>query len=203
MDTQPLTHRQKQVLDFVRQTVEAKGRPPSLREIADRLGISGHRAVHKHLLALEKKGHLRRGEGARGLELAGGAFGRSLPILGKVAAGRPILAEENRLGSFLVDPKLAPWKEAFFLKVKGESMKETGILDGDLVLVKPQADAESGEIVVAMVEGEATVKRLVKKRDKILLKPENPAFEPIPITEKDESFRILGKVKGVFRLSPT
>jgi len=185
---------------LIRKTVAHHGRPPSLREIAGQMKISGHRAVQKHLAALERKGYLRKGAGARGLEVIGQAFGRTIPILGEVAAGKPVLAEENRLGALLVDPALAPWKDAFLLKIKGESMKDAGILDGDMVLVKPQPGADPGEIVVAMAEGEATVKRLVKQKNRLLLKPENPAFDVIPISEEDGSFRILGKVMGVFRL---
>jgi len=200
MDTQPLTPRQKQVLELIRRNIAYHGRPPSLREIAGQLKISGHRAVQKHVAALEKKGYLRKEAGARGLESVGHAFGRTLPILGEVAAGKPLLAEEHRLGGLLVDPALAPWKDAFLLKIKGESMKDAGILEGDLVLIKPQPYAEPGDIVVAMADGEATVKRLVKQKNRLLLKPENPAFDLIPISEADESFRILGKVMGVFRL---
>ena len=200
MPTLPLTLRQKAIFDLIRQKVEKQGYPPSLREIARHFGMVGTRAVEKHILALEKKGYLRKGTGARALAVVGHTHGRATPILGRVAAGKPILAEENILGTLTVDSAIAKWKDAFLLKVQGESMKGTGILDGDLVLVKPQPDAESGEIVVAMVEGEATVKRLIKKEGQIVLQPENPDFDPIVITEKDETFQILGKVMGVIRL---
>lgn len=201
MATYSLTSRQKQILDFIAAMIQKRGYPPSLREIAGHFHISGVRAVEKHVLALEKKGHLRKGTGARALELLGRAEGRAIPILGRVAAGAPILAQENRIGSLMIDPSLFPWQDAYFLKVKGESMKDAGILDGDLVLVKPQPDAESGEIVLAMVEGEATVKRLIKKEKQYLLMPENPAFDPIILTEKDSTFQILGKIVSVIRLN--
>ena len=181
--------------------MERRGYPPSLREIARHFGMVGTRAVEKHLIALEKKGVLRRGAGARALEVVGRAYSRTIPILGRVAAGKPILAEENLLGRLAVDPSIARWKESFLLKVTGESMKDAGILDGDLVLVRPQPDADSGEIVVAMVEGEATVKRLIKRKGKLILQPENPAFDPILITEKDGPVQIVGKVAALFRLN--
>jgi|SRR5581483_7112098 len=200
MTTSPLTSRQKEILEFLSSMIQRRGYPPSLREIAEHFDIAGVRAVEKHILALERKGYLRKGAGARALELVGHGQGRSVPILGKVAAGEPILAQENLLGSLMVDPSLSP-RDAYFLKVKGESMRGAGILEGDLVLVKPQPDADSGEIVVAMVEGEATVKRLIKKKRQYILMPENPDFDPIVLTEKDSTFQILGKVISVIRLT--
>ncbi len=200
MPTTLLTYRQKAVLDFIHRMVERRGYPPSLREIAHHFGMVGTRAVEKHIQALEKKGYLKKGTGARALEVMGRTYGRALPVLGQVAAGKPILAEENRLGTLTVDPTMARGQDVFLLKVKGESMRGAGILNGDLVLVNPQPDAESGEIVVAMVEGEATVKRLMKRMDRIVLQPENPNFDPMIITERDETFQVLGKVMGVIRL---
>ncbi|MFQ5598801.1 MAG: transcriptional repressor LexA [Nitrospiria bacterium] len=200
MTTSTLTSRQKAVLDLVRQTIEKQGYPPSLREIAAHFRMVGTRGAEKHILALEKKGYIRKGSGARALEVVGQKYSRSIPILGKVAAGQPILAEENRLGNLMVDPSIARCDDAFLLKVKGESMIDAGILDGDLVLVKPQPDAESGEIVVAMVEGEATVKRLIKKRSQVVLQPENPAFFPIVMTGRNGILQIIGKVVGLIRL---
>lgn len=195
-----LTQRQKEVLDMISHTIESQGYPPSLREIAKYFEIVGTRAVEKHLIALEKKGYIRKGKGARAIEVLGQSSGRSVPILGKVAAGTPILAEEHLLGHLMLDPTIARWEDVFLLKVQGESMKDAGILDGDLVLVKPQADAETGETVVAMIEGEATVKRLIKREKEIILQPENPAFSPIVITEQDSTVEILGKVVALFRL---
>jgi repressor LexA len=199
MTTFNLTARQKQILDLIHRMLEKHGYPPSGREIAKHLRIGNVWGVQKHIQALERKGYLRKGRGARALEVVGRTHGRTMPVLGRVAAGKPILAEENVLGTLTVDPVVARWKDAFLLKVKGESMTGAGLLDGDLVLVKPQPDAESGEIMVAMVEGEATVKRLIKKKDHIVLKPENPNFDPMIISERDQSFQILGKVMGVIR----
>lgn len=195
-----LTERQQAVLAFLQKYIAREGYSPSEREIARGLGTKWTRGVQLHLAALEEKGFIRRGEGARAIELTGPAQEqRGLPILGRVAAGKPILAEENRAGMLPLDRSRYPWKDAFLLKVKGDSMKDAGILEGDHVLVQPRSDADSGEIVVAMVEGEATVKRLVRNRKEIFLKPENPAHSPIPVRSGDET-RILGKVIGVFRL---
>ncbi len=197
----PITPRQKEVLDTIRQTLEDRGYPPSLREIARDLKINGVRAVQKHIEALSKKGFLKKGDGPRALEVVSCRYGRSFPIIGSVAAGKPILAEENVVGHLALDPSLSRSKDSFFLKVKGESMVEAGILDGDMVLVRPQEVADSGEIVVALKGEEATVKRLLKKEDGVWLKPENPAFNPIKISEEsDATFRIIGKVTGVFRV---
>jgi len=194
-----LTARQKAILDFIERAINKRGYPPTLREIAGHFGMVGTRGAQKHLAAIEKKGYLRKGSGARALELLGRGPSRSVPILGKVAAGKPILAQENLLGSLMVDSSIARWKDLFLLKVQGASMKGAGILEGDFVLVRPQADADSGEIVVAMVDGEVTVKRLVRKRGMLILMPGNPDFEPIVITEKADSFRILGKVVTLIR----
>lgn len=194
-----LTGRQRQVLDEVTRSVEERGYPPSLRELAAKLKVAGTRAIEKHLEALERKGRLRRGTGARALELLDRVRGRLVPIVGRVAAGRPILAEENLEGTLTLDDSVARWKDSFLLKVKGASMKDAGILDGDLVLVKPQPDAESGEIVVAMLDGEATVKRLSKKGGSVGLLPENPDFQPIWV-DPDERFELVGKVVCVIRL---
>ncbi|MFQ5580961.1 MAG: transcriptional repressor LexA [Nitrospiria bacterium] len=198
--TTMLTKRQKEVLDFICETIEDRGYPPSQRETADQLQMVGILGVQRHLLALEKKGYIRRGKGARAIEVIGHASGRSVPILGKVAAGSPILAEEYLLGHLMLDPTIARWEDVFLLKVQGESMKDAGILDGDLVLVKPQRDAESGEMVVAMIEGEATVKQLIKEKKRVILNPKNDAFAPVVITQKDPPLQILGKVEGLFRL---
>lgn len=195
-----LSEKQKAILAFLQKYIAKQGYPPSEREIAKGVGIKWVRGVQHHLAALEEKGFIRRGEGARAIELTGPAKDQGIPILGRVAAGRPILAEENRIGTLPLDKSRLPWKGAFLLKVKGDSMKEGGILEGDYVLVRPQSDADSGEIVVAMVEGEATVKRLIKKKGSLILQPENPDFSPIVVTEKSGTFQIVGKVVGLFRL---
>lgn len=201
MPTNPqLPPRQAQVLRLIRESLEKRGYPPSLRELAAGLEVSGTRAIEKHVQALERKGLLRRRGGARSIELLGRpAGGRKVPILGRVAAGRPILAEENREGELALDPSLARWDDCFLLRVRGDSMIGAAILDGDLVLVRPQKAAEDGEIVVAMLEGEATVKRLKLGDGRALLKPENPAYKPLEL-EGDEASGILGKVVGVIRI---
>lgn len=193
-----LTDRQRQVLESIHDAVERRGYPPSLRELAAELGVVGTRAIEKHIAALERKGYLKKGEGARALNLPGRPQGRSIPIVGAVAAGRPILAEENIEGRLTLDPSLTRGVDNFLLKVKGDSMKNAGILNGDLVLVRPQPHAESGEIVVALLGEEATVKRLQKKGNDIALLPENPDFEPLMVSP-DAAFQLVGKVIGVFR----
>lgn len=192
------TSKQQAVLALVEKSVASRGYPPSLRELAAGLKLSGTRAVEKHLAALERQGLLRRRPGARALELTDRASGRSVPILGRVAAGRPLLAEENIEGRMTLDAGQARGG-SFLLRVKGQSMKDAGILDGDLVLVRPQADAESGEIVVAVLGEEATVKRLMKKKDRLVLQPENPAFRPLVIGP-GEPYAVAGKVVAVIRV---
>lgn len=194
-----LTERQKEVLGLIKRSVDERGYPPSLRELAAALGLEGTRAVEKHVEALRRKGYLKKGRGARALEAVGRAAGRAVPIVGRVAAGSPILAEQNVEGALTLDPSLARWDGCFLLRVQGQSMKDAAILDGDLVLVKPQADAENGEIVVALLDGEATVKRLRKQGRAVTLLPENPAFKPIVVDDRT-AFSIAGKVAGVFRV---
>lgn len=193
-----LTNRQAEVLSFLNKYIGKVGYPPTLREITKHFRINGHRAVQKHLLALERKGYLTCGGGARSIVVANQPQAASVPILGQVAAGKPILAEENILGTLALDRSVTRGGQVFLLKVKGDSMIDAGILDGDYVLVRVQAHAENGEIVVALVEDEATVKRVFHRGDKIVLQPENPAHQPMTFTKKD-NLRILGKVMGVIR----
>jgi repressor LexA len=195
----PLTDRQAEVLNFVNKFIGKSGYPPTVREIAKHFRISGHHAVRKHLLALERNGLLTRGRGARSIGIANQPQAASVPILGQVAAGKPILAEENILGTLALDRSVTRGGQVFLLKVKGDSMVGAGILDGDYVLVKVQAQADNGEIVVALVEDEATVKRISHRGDKIILQPENPAHQPMTFT-KGDTLRVLGKVIGVVRL---
>lgn len=187
-----------QILDFINQHISQAGYPPTLREIAKQFGIKGISAIKKHLDALETKGYLSRTKGARAIEMTNRSQSLSVPILGQVAAGQPILAEENILGTLALDSSMIRGKESFLLTVKGDSMINAGILEGDLVLVRPQSQAQNGEIVVVMVEDEATVKRFYHRGHQIILAPENPNHRPITLTKKDE-IRILGKVTGVVR----
>ena len=204
MTPRPLTPRQAQVLQFITGHLSDHGYPPTQREIMQRFKIKSTKGVARHLDALEKKGHLTRTHrGARAIEIHGLSQSRGIPVVGRVAAGQPILAEEHLEGTLAIDRKIARWKDAFFLKVKGDSMIEAGIFDGDYVLVKPQPTGEDGEIVVALIPaaagGEATVKRLVKKRERIFLAAANPAYVPIELSEKSGECRIIGKVVMVVR----
>lgn len=192
-----LTERQKTVLEFIRGFMAGHGYAPSVREVAEDLGISGAKNAAKHLAALERKGYLRRRPGlSRAMELAGpialttaggagggggaeGARALSIPIAGRVRAGEPHLAVEDVLGRVVLDTGFFGCADAFMLRVEGESMIGAGIDDGDFVIVRPQPTAETGDIVVALVGDEATVKRFMRKGDEVILKPENPVMEPI------------------------
>lgn len=196
--TQSLTDRQAQVLQFITGYLADHGFPPTQREIMRRFKMKSTRGVARHLEALEKKGRLSRPHrGARALELRGAT--RGIPVVGKVAAGEPILATENIEGRIDLNRSLARWKDAFLLKVKGDSMIQAGILEGDYLLVKPQPGAEEGEIVIALLNGEATVKRFEKKGERILLHSANPAYRPIEVTPRSGDFRIVGKAVAVIR----
>ena len=193
-----LTDRQKQVLDFIIGYIDENGYPPVLRDIAAYLGINGTFGVMKHLAALEKKGYVRRGSGSsRGIALAHAAHSVSLPVAGVVRAGALQPAIEEIEGYFAVDQAHLNGG-TFFLRVKGDSMVNAAILDGDLALIRPQPTATNGEIVVAMVDGEATLKVFYRERGRIRLQPRNPNMAPI-IVGKGEEVTIIGKVVGIFR----
>jgi repressor LexA len=206
-----LTARQREVLAFIRSFTARHGVPPTVREIGDKFRVTP-RAAFDHLRALERKGMLQRRSGpgrtARALTLSEAAGGRSaagIPILGRIAAGQPLLAEENREGELPLAAGV-PWGSAddhFALRVRGESMIEAHICDGDLVVVRRQDSAQPNDIVVALVEsesgGEATVKRFQRDGVQVVLKPEHPTMAPIVIDPRERSVRILGKVVGVVR----
>lgn len=207
-----LTARQREVLDFIRHFMAQAGYPPTVREIGAHFGFVP-RSVFDHLKALERKGYLRRtASKSRSLQIldsagasqplpssrAPGPF-RELPILGRVAAGEPLLAEQNIEGSFTISRDWVNGDEAFLLKVQGESMVGAHILPGDYALVRRQATAENGEIVVALVNDEATVKRIFFKKDLVLLQPENPTMAPIQVKKGEKTFQIVGKVVGILR----
>lgn len=199
-----LTRRQQQILDFIRAEIHRRGFPPSVREIGEAVGLSSSSTVHSHLAALEAKGYIRRDPSKpRALEVfdfrdtdRGVDYGQvsAVPIVGQVAAGSPILAAEN-IESTLPLPVEFAGESTFILRVRGESMIDAGILDGDFVVVRQQATANNGEIVVAMIEDEATVKTFYREADRIRLQPENSTMEPI--YARDVS--ILGKVVALFR----
>lgn len=195
-----LGKRQEEILKFIKEEVRKKGYPPSVREIGDAVGLSSSSTVHGHLNKLEEKGFIRRDPTKpRAIELLDGdktSQAVSVPIVGKVTAGQPILAVENIEEYFPLPKDFAGADdELFMLAVRGESMIEAGILNRDYVIVRKQASASNNDIVVAMVDDEATVKRFFKEDDHIRLQPENPTMEPIIVKD----VQILGKVVGVVR----
>ena len=198
-----ITDRQHEIYDFIRETIDHRGIPPSMREIGEEFGIRSTNGVEGHLAALERNGLITRERGkSRGIFPAGGG-GRSLatvPLLGRVAAGVPVLSPENRDGDVMVDLSLFSLRSSqhlFALTVKGESMVNAHIVDGDTLLVRAQATAQNSDIVVALVDGEATVKRYFLEKDGVRLQPENSSMKPIHV-ERGE-FRVIGKVVGVLR----
>ena len=197
-----LTLRQKQIYEFLAKTVREKGYAPSILEIGQRFKIASTNGVSDHLKALERKGYIRR-IGNRAMEilsplgrpLLSGA--REVPILGRIRAGIPLLAEENIEGFLAVPPEIARGRELFALKVKGDSMIEDGILEGDCVIIRRQETAENGEIVAALIGAEATLKRFYRKGDTVTLKPSNKNYPPLALTRGE--LRILGKVVVLIR----
>src|SRR4030042_332976 len=206
-----LSSTQGKVLTFLKDDLREKGYPPTLREIASYFGLKGPRARQKTLSILERKGYLRKVPGgSRAIEVLkyvdkDGRHGGlpyttlSIPIVGRVKAGDPILAIENIEGYINLDRTLVSSENVFLLRVKGDSMIDAHIQDGDFALVKPQPNADNGEIVVALIEDEATIKRIFKKRDLIRLEPANPEMEPIVIRKGEKKVTIVGKVIGIFR----
>jgi len=197
-----LTDKQQAILDFINEYVEENGFPPSVREIGRKFGIYPA-TVQDHISALERKGCLQK-KRFQSRTLSVPASSRrppGIPIVGKVAAGQPVLAQENIEDMIHLPKDWAP-AGAFLLKIQGNSMEGAHILDGDYVLVHPQQSASSGEIVVALIGDEATVKRFYKTERGITLRAENPKFDPIEVerTETPSSFRIVGRVMGVLRV---
>ena len=228
----PLTERQEKILDYIKHCIHEQGYPPTIREIGEHFGIRSTNGVNDHLKALERKGHLLREElksralsvlegGKSGQPASSGVFSSGtrfvrkreltsvatgdvveVPVVGKVAAGEPILAQENitdhvRIDSFLLGD--SP-RKVFALKVTGDSMIGDGILDGDYIFVRKQLQATSGEIVVAMIEDEATVKRFFPEGDRIRFQPSNPRMRPIYVSRDDfRNTQIIGVVVGVYR----
>jgi repressor LexA len=196
-----LTARQRQVLEFITAFAGDYGYPPSQREIARHLNVSGTLPVMKHLDALERKGYIRRDSVNRGITLktAPAVPSVSLPIVGTVRAGHLAPAIEDIQGYFAVDPMAVKGSDCFFLKVSGESMINAGIIDGDLALVRPQPHADNRDTVVAMVDGEVTLKYFFREQDHIRLQPANPDMEPIILRPENGEVSIVGKVIGVYR----
>ena len=196
-----LTKRQKEIFDFIRRYGSKYGYPPTVREIGKAVGLHSSSTVHAHLANLEKSGLLRRDPSKpRAIELLVEKAKKSirppgLPLVGQVAAGQPVLAEEN-IEEYLDVPDMIGGEDGdYVLRVRGESMKDAGILEDDYVVVRPSDTAANGEIVVALIGEEATVKRFFREADHIRLQPENEVMEPIRTTEA----KLLGTVVGVFR----
>lgn len=201
----PLTDRQRAMLTYIEREVQTSGVPPSIRQIGQALGISSTNGVRAHLQALEKKGYIHRNSRtSRGivsidrLRRRGAKHTTDLvevPILGRVAAGQPILAVENQEGVLHLDPAFVKNTETFALRITGDSMIGAGIYDGDYVLVQPQSSANNGEIVVALLDDSVTVKRLYREASGFRLQPENPALAPMYVPE----VQICGKVISLIR----
>ncbi len=198
-----LTKRQTEILDYIKSEVRSRGYPPSVREIGLAVGLNSSATVHSHLARLEAKGYIRRDPTKpRAIEITDGSAmvevsvnTISIPILGRVTAGEPILAVENVEDYFTIPAHFVPSGEIFMLNIKGDSMIEAGIHDGDMVLVKRQSTAKNGDIVVALMEDEATVKTFYREATRIRLQPENRALQPLYPAEVS----ILGKVVGLYR----
>ncbi|HUI67149.1 MAG TPA: transcriptional repressor LexA [Nitrospirota bacterium] len=198
-----ITDRQREIYEFIRTSIEGRSIPPTIREIGKAFGIRSTNGVEKHLAALERSGFVVRERGkSRSISLRAGGKRplATVPLLGRVAAGMPVLSPENHEGEFAVDIslfKLRSPENLFALKVKGESMIDAHIVDGDTVIVRVQSAAQNGDIVVALVNGEATVKRLFIEKSHVRLQPENSSMKPLNIDRGD--FRIIGRVVGVVR----
>jgi len=197
-----ISERQQSILDFIRETMAVRGMPPTMREIGAKFGIRSTNGVEKHLSVLERSGHINRERGkSRGIAAIGGSRPADIvPLLGRVAAGVPVQSPENKDGEVTVDLSLFALKTSqnvFALGVRGDSMMDAHILDGDTVLVRERATAANGDIVVALVDGDATVKRFFLENGRVRLQPENQTMEPMYFDGGD--LRIIGKVVGVMR----
>ncbi len=196
-----LTKRQKEIFDFIRRYASKYGYPPTVREIGRAVGLQSSSTVHAHLANLEKVGLLRRDPTKpRAIELLvdrakRAVRGAGLPLVGHVSAGEPILAEENIEDYVQLPPAMGGDDGDYVLRVRGDSMRDAGILEGDYVVVSQADDADNGEIVVALIEDEATVKRFYREKDRIRLQPANKAYKPI----RSRDAKVLGKVIGVYR----
>ncbi len=197
-----ISAKQREILEYIKQEILNKGYPPAVREICEAVDLKSTSSVHSHLETLEKNGYIRRDPTKpRAIEIMDDSFNLTrremvnVPIVGKVAAGQPILAEENIESYFPIPAEFMPNKQTFMLKVKGESMINAGIYDGDHLLVQQQPDAVNGDIVVALIDDSATVKTFYKEDGHYRLQPENDTMDPIIV----DDCSILGKVFGVFR----
>ncbi len=197
-----ISAKQQEILEYIKETILKKGYPPAVREICEAVSLKSTSSVHSHLETLEENGYIRRDPTKpRAIEILDDHFNltrrevANIPLIGSVAAGQPILAQENIENYFPVPVDLIPNQETFILKVKGESMINAGILDGDHIIVAQQETADNGDIVVALLDDSATVKRFYREDSQIRLQPENDTMEPIYATD----VQILGKVVGLLR----
>ncbi len=197
-----ISEKQKEILEYIKSEILAKGYPPAVREICEAVHLKSTSSVHAHLETLEKNGYIRRDPTKpRAIEIVDDTFNLSrrevvnVPVVGQVAAGEPILASQNITNYFPIPTEYMPNEQTFMLRVRGDSMINAGIFDGDLVLVEQQNTAKNGDIVVALLDDSATVKTFYKEKDRVRLQPENDALDPIYATD----IKVLGKVIGVFR----
>ncbi len=202
MSYENLSLKQQEILEYLKDCILKKGYPPAVREICDAVGLKSTSSVHSHLETLEKKGYIRKDPSKpRAIEICDDSFQMlrtemvNIPLVGNVAAGTPILAEQNIEGYFPIPAEFIPKGESFSLKVRGESMINAGIFDGDQIFVNCCREARNGDIVVALIDDSATVKTFYKENGHIRLQPENDSMEPIIV----DDCQILGKVFGVFR----
>ena len=198
-----ISSKQKEILEFMKNEILSKGYPPAVREICEAVNLKSTSSVHSHLETLEKNGYIRRDPAKpRAIEIVDDNFNLTrreivnVPIVGTVTAGQPILAVENIESYFPIPMDYMPNQETFMLKVKGESMVNAGIFDGDTILVQKQSHAKNGDFVVALIEDSVTVKTFYKEKDYYRLQPENDYMDPIIVPEVE----ILGKVIGLFRM---
>ncbi len=196
MEQQTLTDKQRDVLKFIYEQIRMQQLAPTIREIGEHFGFSSTGTVRDYLKALVDKGYIRIQEGkSRAIELVKEALFQ-VPVLGRVQAGQPVYAAEDLVGYLSLEPLAFPGPDVFALRVRGQSMKDAGIMEGDFVLIRKQEHAQAGDIVVALMGDEATVKRLAKRGSQYFLDPSNPDFEPIPVTSETS---IIGKVLQVVR----
>ena len=202
MSSQGLSSKQQEILEYIKQEILKKGYPPAVRDICEAVDLKSTSSVHSHLSTLEKKGYIRRDPAKpRAIEVCDDSFNNvrtdtvSIPVVGQVAAGQPILTEQNIENYFPIPMEYVPHGEAFILKVKGDSMINIGIFSGDQVLVENTKDIKNGDLVVALIEDSATVKTFYKENGHIRLQPENDTMDPIIV----DDCMILGKVFGVYR----
>ena len=203
MNQGKITSKQKEILEYIKETILKKGYPPTVREICEAVRLKSTSSVHSHLETLERNGYIRRDPTKpRAMEILDDTFGLTrremvqVPMIGTVAAGLPILAEENIEEYFPIPAELLPNSQTFMLRIKGNSMINAGIFEGDRVIVEQTPTAENGDIVVAMIDDSAPVKRFYKEGDHYRLQPENDTMEPIIVS----NLNVLGKVIALFRM---